>query len=142
MRYAIRTAAPADVAAMHHIRRSARENRLSDPRRVVESSYLPFIAGGSAWVAETEGGIAGFAVIDVAAGNIWALFVSPDAEGTGVGGALHEHMLGWAQALGLRHLWLTTAPETRAERLYAERGWKRTGVTADGEVRFEWILTD
>jgi len=54
----IRTACAADIAAMHRIRIRVRENRLSDPARVTPASYLPYVAAGTAWVAETEAGIA------------------------------------------------------------------------------------
>ena len=56
----IRAATVADVPAMHRIRLSVRENRLSDPARVSESDYLPYVNGHSAWVAEKDD-ILGFA---------------------------------------------------------------------------------
>jgi hypothetical protein len=63
MDMAIRTAAAADVPAMHRIRTGVKENRLADPARVTEDSYLPYVAAGSAWVAQTRAGIAGFAIL-------------------------------------------------------------------------------
>jgi GNAT superfamily N-acetyltransferase len=137
---AIRPALPADVPAMHRIRTKVAENQLADPGRVVEDSYLPYLAAGSAWVAETDAGLAGFAVLDAAKRSVWALFVHPDLEGAGIGGALHDHMLGWAREQGLRQLELTTGPGTRAELFYARRGWTRAGLTANGEQRFEMRL--
>jgi len=122
---------------MHAIRLGVRENRLSDRMAVTESSYEPYVAARSAWVAELDSAIAGFAILDRSDGNVWALFVAPGSEGRGVGRALHEAMLQWAQQERLGKLWLSTARGTRAEQFYAQAGWERVGVTASGEVRFE-----
>ena len=122
---------------MHAIRVSVQENRLSDESAITERSYLPFVSAGAAWVAEDHGGMIGFAAIDVDERRVWALFVRPDCERMGVGGALHRHMLEWAEARGLERLWLSTSPGTRAEGLYRRSGWTETGRTGDGECRFE-----
>jgi hypothetical protein len=55
----IRAATEADVSAMHAVRMSVRENRLSNPEQITETSYLPYIAAGSAWVAEADGNVPG-----------------------------------------------------------------------------------
>lgn len=136
----IRLAGPADVAAMHRIRMSVRENRLSDPGRVTEQSYLLHLRDESAWVAETDGRVVGFAALDAGERSVWALFVDPAAEGSGVGSALHARMVGWARSRGLDGLSLTTSPGTRAEAFYLAKGWQRAGRTADGELRLELAL--
>jgi GNAT superfamily N-acetyltransferase len=136
----IRAADAADVAALHRIRLGVRENRLSNPEQVTETSYLPYLAAGTAWVAEDESGPAGFAILDREAGSVWALFVDPRSEGAGVGRALHDRMLAWARERGLRKLWLSTSGGTRAERFYRRAGWLPAGVTATGEVRLEMTL--
>ena len=136
MNLAIRPADPADIAAMHRIRCSVRENRLSDPARITEACYLPYVESGSAWVAENERGLAGFAAVDRAGSSVWALFVDPEMEGAGVGRALHDHMVEWARAQGLERLALSTAPGTRAEHFYVRMGWQADGLTPDGERRF------
>jgi GNAT superfamily N-acetyltransferase len=133
----IRAAAEPDIEAMHTLRLRVRENILSDPQRVTELSYLPHLDRDGAWVAETEQGLAGFAILDLAGGSVWALFVAPEAEGKGVGRALHARLLEAAAGHGLGRLVLSTAPGTRAERFYTEAGWSRTGLTKDGEVSFE-----
>jgi GNAT superfamily N-acetyltransferase len=122
---------------MHQVRKSVRENRLSDQTRITEPSYLPYIVAGSIWVAEVNDRIAGFAAIDAAASSVWALFVDPDFEGAGVGRALHAKMLAWAQRESLEPLTLTTEQSSRAVRFYSEAGWTQCGVTAEGEVIFE-----
>lgn len=133
----IRPAQAADIKAMHALRLRVAENRLSDPGRVTEDSYPPYLDRDSAWVAETEGRLAGFAILDVAQAGVWALFVAPESEGAGVGRALHARLLEGAAAHGLTRLSLTTAPGTRAERFYTEAGWTRTGTTSTGELSFE-----
>ena len=140
MKFNIRTATADDVDAMHRLRGRVRENRLSDTAGVNEASYLPYIAAGSAWVAEAEDGIAGFAAIDGPARTVWALFVAPEAEGAGVGRALHIRMLEWAQDQGIGSLTLLTAQGSRAVQFYTRAGWRQIGMTADGEVHFERSL--
>ena len=136
MNLKIRTATAADVRAMHRLRRNVLENRLSERTGIGEASYLPFICAGSAWLAETISGIAGFAV-DARAQRVWALFVDPNCEGVGVGRALHDAMLAWCREQGLQRLFLSTEASSRAVRFYTGAGWTQTGVSADGEVLFE-----
>ena len=125
---------------MHRIRSTVSENELSDPGRTSERDYFPFVEAGSAWVAETTEAVAGFAALDAATENVWALFVEPGAEGIGIGRALHDHMIAWARAQGLQHLWLTTSPATRAEGFYRRSGWQEANRTESGEIRFERTL--
>jgi GNAT superfamily N-acetyltransferase len=140
MEFIIRAAFRTDIPFMHAVRTRVRENRLSDPGRVTEASYLPYIAAGSCWVAETGAGIAGFAALDVREGAIWALFVDPSAEGIGVGRALHGRMLEWALERGLRCLSLHTDDGSRAAHFYKRAGWKRMSTTLEGEVLFQKML--
>jgi len=132
----LRLATVDDVPAMHRIRLSVRENRLSDPGVVGEADYLPFVARGAAFVAEGDGAVLGFAAADAAAGSVWALFVAPATKGRGVGRALERRLLAWARAEGLTGLTLTTAPGTRAAAFYRAGGWAETGSTAAGELCF------
>ena len=131
----VRTASCADIKAMHHLRLAVRENRLTDRTKVTQSSYSPYVAAGSAWVAETGDQMLGFAAADGAARQLWALFVAPEAEASGVGRKLHQAVLGWARAQGIEELWLTTSEGTRAERFYERAGWEKVGSNGDGEVR-------
>jgi len=132
-----RPAMIADIPAMHALRLGVRENRLSDPGRVTEAEYRPYVTAGGAWVADVEGRLAGFAIIDLGTRSVWALFVAPEAEGQGIGRALHDHLLARAAAQGVNRLSLSTAPGTRAASFYRDAGWIETGVTAEGELRFE-----
>lgn len=133
----IRPAVIADIPAMHHIRLSVHENRLTDPAQIGEDDYGRFVDRGSAWVAETDNGLAGFAAIDRDLANVWALFVDPDAEGRGVGRALHDHMVQWWSETNRARLWLTTGADTRAATFYRRLGWVETGLMETGEIRFE-----
>ena len=141
MNFVIRTATVGDVPAMHRVRSAVRENRLSDPQRVTESAYLPYVTEGSAWLAESETGVMGFAILDPQTRTVWAMFVDPQAEGGGVGRALHQRMLEWASERGLERLSLSTAKGTRAETFYVAAGWLKTGLNEQGEVVFEISLT-
>ena len=141
MSFNIRQACRADVPTLLALRLSVRENRLSDPRRVIAASFDPYLSDSSAWVAESGDRVLGFAVLDQKTASIWALFVAPDAERTGVGRALHDHLIASARTLGLIELWLRTSPGTRAERFYRAAGWRRTpGVGEDGEIRMRMRL--
>lgn len=125
---------------MHALRGRVSENRLSDPQLVAEDSYPPYLARGAAWVAETEAGLAGFAILDLAAASVWALFVAPEAEGKGIGRALLARLVEGAAGHGLDRLSLSTAPGTRAERFYTQAGWTKTGRTGAEELSFERFL--
>lgn len=133
----IREALAADVPAMHAIRLRVRENRLSDPRVVVEQDYHDFMARDTmSWVCEVDGAIAGFAMVDVEKHNLWALFVAPEQERQGIGKALHD-VLCTAYFQRNDHLRLSTDPNTRANGFYLKAGYTPKGLTASGERIFE-----
>jgi GNAT superfamily N-acetyltransferase len=134
----IRVAAEADIAEMHHIRLKVRENPLTKPGLVQPEHYRAMLSErGRGWVAESAGRIVGFAIGDRIDSNIWALFVDPDFEGRGVGRRLHDTMLDWLFAEGAEHLWLGTAPGTRAERFYLSAHWRYARPEPSGEARYE-----
>ena len=136
----IRVAIASDIPEMHRVRMSVEENRLSDPARITQASYFPYFKAGSAWAALIDGRLVGFAMLDETAKSVWALFVEPGVEGSGVGRALHDRMLDWARERGIERLTLTTSPGTRAQQFYQRRGWTETGVAENDEVRFEKAL--
>ena len=73
-------------------------------------------------------------------GSIWALFVQPGHEGLGIGQALLAHACDTARSAGFRTATLTTAPGTRAERLYRKAQWIEVGRTSYSDVVFERAL--
>ena len=136
----VRVATEADIPAMNLVRLAVRENRLSDPDRLTPDDYAAAIGPlGRGWVAESGGQLAGFAV-GYYSGNIWALFVHPQHEGRGCGKVLHDTMVSWLWQQGLRQLWLTTDPGTRAEAFYRSRGWRPCGTLPAHELRLELDL--
>ena len=137
MEFTIRAASASDVPSMHRVRKKVRENRLSNPHRVSEASYLPYINAGSIWVAETQFSVVGFAAIDKPAKSVWALFTDPDAERAGIGRALHQRMLLWAKEQRVERMTLSTQKGTRAAQFYKRAGWTEVGTTADGDALFE-----
>lgn len=133
----IRQAQASDAAAMHRVRMSVAENRLTSVL-VLQREYVTAVEeDGRGWVAELDGAIVGFAVGNLKNGNVWALFVEPAHEGKGCGRQLHDIMVTWLWGRGLPCLWLTTESGTRAERFYRRNGWKCVGTAARGEIRFE-----
>jgi GNAT superfamily N-acetyltransferase len=138
MSISYREATPQDIPAMHRIRLAVKENVLSSPERVQEAHYLPFLTmHGKGWVALMEDEITGFAIVDTLELYVWALFIHPDWEARGMGKELQSRMLDWYFEHFAGPLWLSTGPDTRAERFYEHTGWCRTGRTSSGEWRFE-----
>ena len=130
-----------DFPSLHYIRMSVRENILSNPALVAQNDYeLHIKEKGSGWVCEVDGSIAGFSIINLESGNLWALFVLPEFEGRGIGRKLLELVINDAKDGGLGLIWLTTDLGTRAERLYTQAGWSGKNIESNGEVRFELRL--
>jgi len=137
-----REASVNDIEVMHVVRMAVKENVLNNPLLVTEADYINFLTvSGKGWVATKSNVIVGFAIVDTAKNNIWALFVHPDFEGKGIGKTLHSLMLNWFFLHSKENLWLTTAPGTRAESFYREAGWIETGMEGK-EVRFEMSKED
>ena len=106
-----RQAQRGDIPAMHRVRLSVRENRLTSSI-VTEADYPSAIEEtGRGWVVEAQGAVVGFAIGNVTDGNIWALFVVPGPWSVGVtDGSSVDGMVSWLWSQGLRRLRLTTDP--------------------------------
>jgi GNAT superfamily N-acetyltransferase len=127
-----------DIKGMQIVRNAVRENRLSDPRVIADKDYLPFLGlAGKGWVCLADEEIVGFSFVDIVHRNVWALFVTPAFEKRGIGKTLHAMMLNWYFAQHSEPLWLSTAPNTRAETFYGKQGWVKTGLYGKGEIKFE-----
>jgi GNAT superfamily N-acetyltransferase len=134
----LRPATAADIPAMHRVRLSVRENVLRDLTKVTDADYAQrLLAGDGAWVCETDGAVIGFAFVDLAQRNVWALFVAPKFEGQGVGRHLHDTMLDWAFSHDVAEIGLSTEYATRAATFYERAGWEfvRDLGNGDGEYR-------
>ncbi|WP_354541080.1 GNAT family N-acetyltransferase [Rhizobium sp. OAE497] len=102
------------------IRLTVRENVLADPNKVTPDDYRWFVRNPGIFVWEEDGGIHGFAAADTRNGNIWALFVDQAYCGRGVGRALLSSVCSVLRTAGFEKAWLTTDPNTRAERFLSQ----------------------
>ena len=128
-----RAAELADIPALMEIREAVRENRLVALRLGREDYVQALTVDGRAWVCEADGQVVGFVCGRPPKKDIWALFVRPEYEGRGIGTALMTLVEAWMFEQGLEALTLSTAPGTRAERLYQRRGWEDGGVAGPFE---------
>ncbi len=133
-----REAVLTDIPQIQVVRNAVKENVLSNPALVSDADCAHFITQkGKGWVCETGDCIVGFAIVDLADRNVWALFVHPDHEAKGIGKQLHEIMLNWYFLQTKETIWLGTAFNTRAEKFYRMQGWKETGLHGKNEIKFE-----
>jgi GNAT superfamily N-acetyltransferase len=138
-----REALVSDIPQMQLVRNSVHENRLSDPSIIKDEDYIPYLTQtGKGWVCIVNNTVVGFAIVDVKTCNVWALFVSPEDEGAGIGKNLHRRMLDWYFEHHSYLLWLGTAPGTRAEKFYRKNGWVQIGTTNNEELKFEMSKED
>lgn len=133
----LRQATMADAAGIWDVRYAVHENTLAHGKLDDHDLQREIEISGRGWVVEDAGRVIGFAIGNAETGNIWALFVHPDAEGRGHGGRLHDTMVEWLWSRGRERLWLTTGPGTRAQGFYERRGWRHQGLTEHGEILFE-----
>ena len=113
-----------DWAPITEVRMSVRENVLRDPSKVTQADYVAYVTEiGKGWVAESDGRIVGFSFAN-RSGLIWALFLRPGTEGSGIGKQLLQRCTGWLKAIGVREAFLDTGAGTRAEEFYRRQGWR------------------
>jgi GNAT superfamily N-acetyltransferase len=126
-----------DIKQIQVVRNAVKENVLSDPALVTDKECEEYMTiRGKAWVCEVHGTIVGFAYLDLKENNVWALFVTPEYAGKGIGKTLHRIMLNWYFGITDKTVWLGTAPNTRAETFYRKQGWKESGKHGN-EIKFE-----
>ncbi|MBK6544447.1 MAG: GNAT family N-acetyltransferase [Saprospiraceae bacterium] len=139
----IREAKIEDIKQIQKVRNSVNENMLTNPNLVTDNDCKEYITGkGKAWVCEMNTEIVGFAIVDLQANNIWALFLKPEFEKQGIGKKLHDIMLDWYFKQTKNNVWLGTSPNTRAEIFYRKLGWTEIGTHGKGEIKFEMKFND
>lgn len=141
MDFVVRDARIADMADIFRVRTSVKENHLSEAQLaelgVSPASLTRSMTDGriEAWCAETDGQVTGFSMIDTGEREVFALFVVPEAEGTGIGSALLAAAVQRLFAIARRPIRLSTGRDSRARRFYEHRGWRVTGVKPErGDV--------
>ena len=89
------------------------------------------------WVAETEDGIVGFVAAgpsrtEEGQGELYAIYVLPEAWGSGAGAALMAAFKDWLaqQGYATAMLWVL-ADNPRARRFYEREGWRVDGERVD-----------
>lgn len=134
----IRIAQIHDIPQIQLVRNAVLENRLSNPLLVTDEDCRIYLSEkGKGWVAIEADRVVGFAIVDLAGQNIWALFVQPGFDQQGIGRKLHNTMLDWYFEQRNETVWLSTAPNTRAATFYRMSGWQEAGTYGKGELRFE-----
>ncbi|WP_421551299.1 GNAT family N-acetyltransferase [Pseudomonas yamanorum] len=139
----LRLATPDDINAIFDIRTAVVQNHLSreqmaelgiTPQLVVESMReAPCV-----WLAEVDGTPVAFSMVDVAEGEVFALFVLPSHENLGLGRQL---MAVAEAALFERHdtLFLITdgRDHIRANGFYQRLGWSMVDTAEGDDVRYQ-----
>ena len=138
MKMLFRGARITDIPKIQVVRNSVKENILSNPALVTDKDCENYLVNrGKGWICEIDGRIVGFAIVDLIDHNVWALFVQPGFEKNGIGKKLHNDMLDWYFSQTDSTIWLSTAPNTRAEKFYHKAGWIEVGMHGKGEIKFE-----
>jgi hypothetical protein len=76
-----------DIPQIQIVRNSVKENVLSNPDLVTDQDCVHYMTvRGKGWVCEVDHEIVGFAIADLQAHNIWALFLQPEFEGAELAG--------------------------------------------------------
>lgn len=118
-----REAIAADIPALKFIRDNVRENALVNIKIEISDYEQALFRDGKGWVCIVENEIVGFSCGRLKQKDVWALFIKQEYEGKGIGNKLMELLENWMFENGCSQIALTTAPGTRAEKLYLRRGW-------------------
>ncbi|MBL8309532.1 MAG: GNAT family N-acetyltransferase [Burkholderiales bacterium] len=133
----MRHATAADIPGIWQVRYSVTENTLT-PGRISDEAIRASIEDiGRGWVIEDAGRILAFAIGIARTGNVWALFVRPEAQGRNHGTRLHVAMIEWFRTQPIDRLWLSTGTTTKARAFYEKNGWQCVGPYGRDEVRYE-----
>jgi ribosomal-protein-alanine N-acetyltransferase len=115
----------------------ALEERCFEPPSRFGRRYMRLLvsrANAAAWIAEEDGRLWGFAIVEWTeerrgvTAYIQTIEVAPEARGRGVGGALLGRIEGSARAAGARLIWLhVESTNAAAIRLYEAQGYACEG---------------
>ena len=132
MTYSYRSLTESDLRATYEIRFSVTENLIHghQVKYLQREHALDDIRQGGGWMCVAADGMeVGFCLpLFIPEPYLAALFVLPEHQGKGVGGALLELALEWLKERGGRLITLETDPGSGAEVFYKNRGWKKTGT--------------
>lgn len=92
--------------------------------RLKPESYRSVLKRAMVFLAEDESGVVGFGQIDLAAAEVQAVYVLPDAQGRGIGAVLLARLEAAAAEGGLSHI--TLKATLNAEPFYRAHGWHAT----------------
>ncbi|NVZ18391.1 GNAT family N-acetyltransferase [Pseudomonas costantinii] len=143
MEIVVRLATLVDIDTLFAIRTSVVQNHLSR-EQMTDLGITPQVLADSireapcVWIAEVDGRPAAFSMVDLAEGEVFAMFVQPAYEGHGLGRQL---MAVAEAALFECHdtLFLITdgRDEIRANGFYQRLGWSVVGRVDGDDVRYE-----
>jgi len=139
----IRLATLADIDTVFAIRTAVRQNHLSH-EQLADLGITPQVLADSIreapciWVAQVNGVLAAFSMVDLAEGEVFAMFVLPAYEGRGLG----RRLMAVAEAALFEHhdrVFLVTdgRDEIRANGFYQRLGWSKVGQVDGDDVRYE-----
>jgi len=139
----IRPANKSDAPDMMRIRTSVKENTMSEERlielNINEQSLITQLeTTHSGFCAEVDDSVVGFSMGDRTDGSIFALFVSPEFEKSGIGNQLLDAVANDLKLHGYKSIRLSTEPNTRAYDFYLAKGWVHVGFADNGEAMLEF----
>jgi len=141
--WTIRQAVATDVDALFSVRLSVNDNQMTLEELAqagVTSESLPamLIGRGRGWVVENAEEVVAFSMADADEATVFALFVRPTYESSGMGKALMLVAEQWLADEGCESVWLLTDADraVRANGFYRHLGWKDAGIQDDGQVKF------
>ncbi|AZE60843.1 MULTISPECIES: GNAT family N-acetyltransferase [Pseudomonas fluorescens group] len=143
MQVLIRAATADDVDTLCAIRTAVVQNHLS-LEQMADLGITPQVlvdtlsAAPCAWIAEVDGQAVGFSMVDLAEGEVFAMFVLPTHENLGLG----RQLMALAEAALFEHhdrLYLVTdgRDDIRANGFYQRLGWSVVGRVEGDDVRYE-----